>query len=734
MVKKYLSDLVGVEILNVIKDLKIVADEIVDKLKNKSPEEENPGGSGEDDEQDPLTYSSVTLKSGTIYYLGSDNKYYTSNNGTHIFVGVGEYELSDGKILTIKSDGTGTITTPTIPSQPEEEKKITTWVEDFEAIDTTSIYNDSNSWYELDIVGGRLRAILREPDTTANFATFFINIPKPLDLSDGAYFSIDINSINTEPGTPVGTASWNNGNCFNARFVDTSGGVSSWIPICANGIGHSGGIMPAGVSIVKENIGSYAGSIDYTNICKLEISLIGWLTYETVSYKNRNKGVYIDNIRLSNSATDSTTDTETGGELTGWSENFETYDASSVINTVNSWYTPSVTSGELRIAMIEPASDTSVGWFFIPVTNNEPVNISNNPVFSISLRGNGDPVFSLKLKDADGNYSRPIDIGRSGVITSSGDSITSSTVIEDFDISSYLTGIDATRVIGVECNMISWSFSTPSFKSRSKTIWIDSISLGNQSSSSSSASYSRVASTYSTLTTSDFNAAEDVYKSIKTGDRVIFIVRHSERGSQSGRDAGITENGLAMLSTAAAKLTGAPFSDTTNDAYYSTYVKRTVETAYFVGRARNPQKFTRSTLFDTDWENETLVIHSESTSGPNRYFKDGPENSSSSWPFAQTYYKEHKTDCITYCETAINWIVQQSEGHPFTFLCSHDLVMVPFVCWAADNGDFFSTWNNDYDSNPSGWINYLSGISVIVHSNGTWEVYPVKMLDNGKFD
>jgi hypothetical protein len=40
--------------------------------------------------------------------------------------------------------------------------------------------------------------------------------------------------------------------------------------------------------------------------------------------------------------------------------------------------------------------------------------------------------------------------------------------------------------------------------------------------------YHRVDNSYQFLT-NDFNTVEDVYKSIRTGDTVIFIVRHSER-------------------------------------------------------------------------------------------------------------------------------------------------------------------------------------------------------------
>ncbi len=151
------------------------------------------------------------------------------------------------------------------------------------------------------------------------------------------------------------------------------------------------------------------------------------------------------------------------------------------------------------------------------------------------------------------------------------------------------------------------------------------------------------------------------------GDRVIFIVRHSERNSATGRESGINENGLVLVNNAGAKLTGTPFSDVTNDAYYSTDVKRTVETSYFIGRARNPEKFTKSTLFGSDWESETLVNHSTETPGPNYYFEKGIDNPDSSWPLAKDYYKNNKERCISHYENAINWLVKDSEGHPFNF-------------------------------------------------------------------
>ncbi|MCQ2232562.1 MAG: hypothetical protein MJZ30_12020 [Paludibacteraceae bacterium] len=257
--------------------------------------------------------------------------------------------------------------------------------------------------------------------------------------------------------------------------------------------------------------------------------------------------------------------------------------------------------------------------------------------------------------------------------------------------------------------------------------------------------YKRVAKTYS-FSTSEFNDAATIYQGVKVnkGDRVIFVVRHSERNTnEHGKDGGLNTNGINILfNTAASKLKGAPFADASKDLYLSSNVKRTVETSYFIGKSRGADGCTESSSLSSSWEQETAVDHSGDVEsgiewikkeGPHTYFNDH-FTGGTDWYVARDYFKNNKSTCIEKCESAINWLAERSEGHPFTFVSSHDLCMVPFVCWATDNGNMFSQWNNDYDSNPSGWLMYMAGVAVIVHQDGTWEVYPVKCLDKGKFE
>ena len=297
--------------------------------------------------------------------------------------------------------------------------------------------------------------------------------------------------------------------------------------------------------------------------------------------------------------------------------------------------------------------------------------------------------------------------------------------------------------------------------------------------------YQRVAqtSTYSSLSTSDFNDAETIYKKVDVanGDRLMIITRHTIRNSDPGKQSGALfatnssqyingYDGVTLIANNIYKLQGAPFNDPSTDAYFSTNVKRCVETSYLIGKLRGNSALTRmgtisnlqplpggtsnassNATADQNWEAETAVIHNGAVSpygsseqysqipaikqvpGPHCYFNDRIWSTNASWPEVQNYYKNNQSTCIQKCTEAINWLAEASHGHPFTYMTGHDLSVLPFVCFATNNGDKFSGWSNDYDSNPTGWLYYCAGVAVIVHANGNWEIYPFRLSERGVF-
>lgn len=667
--------------------------------------------------------------------------------------------------------------TPTVPHA---------WDSDFGS-GISNVSNDSYGWYELYNTNGVLRAVLREPDNTIAMGAFVMDFGKEIDLTDGAYLSVNMKSLGSDPhdstaikdnsGTVV---KWNSNNNPTFRLVDADGNKSNWIDVSDSGVisSSSGSLSTTGCNFTDSDVSSYIGaSFDKTRVCAIECSIVIWSSKadNTSNFKQRNKGIDITSIRVSShigacgedtcqpNVGDGTDDNE-AYVLTTWEEDFSN-GVGMVSNDANGWYDIDESEGKLRSVLREPSAASILATF--KIATPLPLDLSEGAYLSIDVQGisaepnsansvtgswNGFNCFSLRLYDADGATSQWMDIGADGF----GDNehgISGSANVSLQNIGTYLTGLDRSRIAGIEITLIGWPSASVSYKTRDKGVYVDNIRLSSNTTDNmtlpntlnGTKEYKRINATYSNLSTTDFNDAADVYQSVKTsqGDRVMFIVRHSERDSTSGKDTGLNSNGLSLVNTTAApKLVGAPFANSSNDAYYSTNVKRTVETSYFIGKNRGAAGCTSTSLLGSNWESETAVDHSgdssssitwvAATPGPHTYFND-KFTGGTSWPTAQNYYKNNKATCTQKCVEAINWLAEDSDGHPFTFCTSHDLCMVPFVCWATDNGDMFSTWNNDYDTNPSGWLNYMAGIAVIVHSNGNWEVYPVKCLNSGKF-
>ena len=122
--------------------------------------------------------------------------------------------------------------------------------------------------------------------------------------------------------------------------------------------------------------------------------------------------------------------------------------------------------------------------------------------------------------------------------------------------------------------------------------------------------YYRVDNSYNQLLTNDFNAVEDVYKNIRTGDRVIFLVRHSERINDCTSEWWLTEYWVELAQWVWMKLQWTPFEDSSTDFYWSSAVKRTVQTSYYVGESRG-SKVLKNEIDSDNWSDYEFVNHSD---------------------------------------------------------------------------------------------------------------------------
>lgn len=233
--------------------------------------------------------------------------------------------------------------------------------------------------------------------------------------------------------------------------------------------------------------------------------------------------------------------------------------------------------------------------------------------------------------------------------------------------------------------------------------------------------YHRVENSYDNFVMNDFNAVEDIYHNIKLWDRVIFVVRHSERITNCTSEWGLTDNGVELAKWVGEKLKWAPFEDTSNDFYWSSIVKRTVQTSYYVWKSRG-SKVLEKELDSNFWMDYEYVNHSSDIDSIvyGNYFSDGNSYSS-----IEHLYEENRNVVKERALYMINKICDITDWHPFSWITSHDWFTLPITEWATDEHLTFS-------QSKSEWPNFMQGVAIIVHKDWWWEIYPVKSLDAGK--
>ena len=231
--------------------------------------------------------------------------------------------------------------------------------------------------------------------------------------------------------------------------------------------------------------------------------------------------------------------------------------------------------------------------------------------------------------------------------------------------------------------------------------------------------YHRVNNSYDQLMPDDFNAVEDVYKNIKSWDRVVFLVRHSERITNCTAEWWLTDNWVNLAHGVWSKLQWAPFEDTSTDFYGSSAVKRTVQTSYYIWANRGALK---ATIDPDNWSDYEFVNHSDDINSVVywEYFSDW-----NSYSNIESLYEENKDSVNERALTMITKLCELTQWHPFSWITSHDWLVLPLTEWATNESLSFSEVDSE-------WPNFMQWVAIIVHKDGWWEIYPVKSLESWK--
>ena len=220
--------------------------------------------------------------------------------------------------------------------------------------------------------------------------------------------------------------------------------------------------------------------------------------------------------------------------------------------------------------------------------------------------------------------------------------------------------------------------------------------------------------------------AYEVYESLKEGDRVVFVVRHSERDEGcSGSECDLNANGINMVKEIGVKFRGGLAG--IDDSYYgSSDAERCKTTSYLIATTRG----------DTHLSSNQDVVNPIEVLKSKYYGED-----LNSWPGRAEYYNKNPEEVAQKSKVLVNDLLNRTKGKTFSWFTSHDYVMVPLVEWATNLGIDYEKYRGIYNGEDSDnqdketdyfyWNNFLSGVAILVHKDNTFEIYPVKNLEDG---
>lgn len=217
-----------------------------------------------------------------------------------------------------------------------------------------------------------------------------------------------------------------------------------------------------------------------------------------------------------------------------------------------------------------------------------------------------------------------------------------------------------------------------------------------------------------------FTDIAEVYASLKPNEKAVFIIRHSERTDETGVKGHLTENGKIY-----ARNLGKSLAAIANEDFYygySGYV-RTEETCREIAVGKGQQQYTLDILpyMDGAW-----YVKDEAKAN------DYVNSDGGGWVVYSKYaftgaYEDAFYDLKTRSEELIkdNILANIPAMKRVNFMCTHDYLVVPLLAYVTDghaNVRYYEKWR---------WVNYLSGVAMIISPNGSIRYVPVKGLESG---
>ena len=215
----------------------------------------------------------------------------------------------------------------------------------------------------------------------------------------------------------------------------------------------------------------------------------------------------------------------------------------------------------------------------------------------------------------------------------------------------------------------------------------------------------------------DFSSVDEVLSSLAAGEKVIFFLRHAERGDDTGKKGHLTTNGKKQSQTVGEKFKG-------EDIYFanSTYT-RSYETCENIAIGAGIASMGNDTIPDIDGE---WFVKNETK------FEEYKNSNGGGWFVTSEYaYRGSYSDAFYPLKSRGDEFISEvvkprfDKVNKVAVWISHDMLVVPLAVYCTEgkvNLRYFDTKQ---------WINYLAGVAIIMGADGTIRYVPVRGLDSG---
>ncbi len=221
--------------------------------------------------------------------------------------------------------------------------------------------------------------------------------------------------------------------------------------------------------------------------------------------------------------------------------------------------------------------------------------------------------------------------------------------------------------------------------------------------------------------TNGFYDVGDIYKAAPETYRIAFVLRHAARESGLGQESALTEAGVAQALNVGAKLAGGDESF----YYASTDFVRTRETCNNIAKGRGETNFETETQAELLNGSYFLTVSSDSLDSYAKK-KGGSWKVVSAYAFGENFQAAtlnlHFYDLFERGNQFVmeNIVANMPKWKRVSVLVSHDVLLEPLVVYASNRQADVNFYRN------ARWVNYLSGIAVVLNADNQVELYPVR--------